>query len=993
MKKLIFFLLVNFSLVNAQDYFPENSSVKTVNNTYKAFTNATIHIEAGKVIKNGILLEKNGRIIDVGTKIKLPKNTIIYNKSGKHIYPSFIEIYSDFSIKKPVRKKNSQIGEQFNPDRSGYYWNDHILSEYKSISDYSYDKKLASKMRSFGFGVVNSQRFNGIHRGSGILIALNDEQGDNKRIISDNSTENYSFKKSITSNQSYPSSIMGAMALIRQFYFDSQWYSNNNISSKDLSIEAFLGNKKIPKIFDSGFDKLNTLRILKLINELNVDFTIVGSGKEYEILKELNQNKINLVLPLNFPKPFDVSDPLLTNRISLKDMRFLSQAPSNPSKVSKANIPFAFTSSKISSSKEFFENLKKAVKYGLDKNTAIKALTSIPAKILGHQDKIGKLNKNFLANFIVTDGELFDTNSKVTENWVQGQPYIIIDENVKDLDGNYELTIGELKYQLKIKNSRKKIVAEIKKDSIKYSVKPTYENGWFHLTILDKKNKKYSQLSSKIQKNFIEGKGTDFDGNLIYWSTNKLKSDSLNIKKINKSFYKAVPVTFPNKAFGNKAIPEVQNTIFKNATVWTNEAEGVIFNTDVLVIDGKIASIGENIDYPKNTLVIDGTNKHLTSGIIDEHSHIAASSINEGGQNSSAEVSIEDVIDPDDINIFRNLSGGVTTIQILHGSANPIGGQSAIINLKWGETIENMKFKNADPFIKFALGENVKQSNWESYSRFPQTRMGVEQVFNDYFQRAKEYGEKWIRYNEMQIRKKIKSKPPRYDREMEVIWEILKGERFVTCHSYVQSEINMMMKVAEKFNFNINTFTHILEGYKIADKMKKHGACGSSFSDWWSYKFEVKDAIPFNGSIMHDAGVLVAFNSDDPEMSRRLNQEAAKAVKYGGVSEEDAWKFVTLNPAKLLHIDDKVGSIKINKNADLVLWSDHPMSIYSKVEKTMIQGAIYYSLDNINNTIESIKKERALIISQMLDIAAKGSETIKPIINLKKEFHCETLDN
>ena len=223
-----------------------------------------------------------------------------------------------------------------------------------------------------------------------------------------------------------------------------------------------------------------------------------------------------------------------------------------------------------------------------------------------------------------------------------------------------------------------------------------------------------------------------------------------------------------------------------------------------------------------------------------------------------------------------------------------------------------ISFSSPFPLIKFSLGENVKQSNCEIYSRFHQTIMCVEQVFTDYFQRAKEYGDKWIEYNEMPIRKKIKSKSPRYDKEMEVIWEILKGERFVTCHSYVQSEINMMMKVAEKFNFKINTFTHILEGYKLADKMKKHGAGGSSFSDWWSYKFEVKDAIPYNGSIMHDAGVLVAFNSDDPEMSRRLNQEAAKAVKYGGVTEEDAWKFVTLNPAKLLHIDDVVGSIKVN---------------------------------------------------------------------------------
>ena len=993
MRKLIFITFVCFNFLNAQDYFPENSGVKIIPNTYKAFTNATIHLGPGKILKNGTLLEKNGRIIDVGTDIKLPNNTIIYNKSGKHIYPSFIEVFSDFSIKKPIKKNRLGRSEQFNPDRSGYYWNDHIMSEYKSISDYSYDKKLASKMRSFGFGTVNSHRFNGIHRGSGILIALNDNQNDNKRIISDNSAEHYSFKKSITSNQSYPSSIMGVMALIRQFYYDSQWYSNNFESTKDLSIEAFLRNKKIPKIFDSGFDKLNTTRIVKLINELDIDFTIIGSGKEYESLIELNQNKIKLVLPLNFPKPLDVSDPLLTKKISLKDMRFWNQAPSNPSRVSKADIPFAFTSSKISSSKEFFENLRKAIHYGLDKSTALKALTTIPAEILGHQDKLGKLDKNFFANFIITNGELFEEETNITENWVQGQPYIIIDEKIKNIDGNYDLNIGDLKYNLKIKNSIKNIITEIKKDSFTFSVKSSYENGWFYLTILDKENKKYSQLSSKIEEDNIKGKGIDFFGNNINWFTNKLEEELGEKKKTENNYYKLVPVTFPNKAYGNRSIPKEKNTIFKNATVWTNESDGILDNTDVLVIDGKIANIGENIPYPENAVVIDATNKHLTSGIIDEHSHIAASSINEGGQNSSAEVSIEDVINPDDINIFRNLSGGVTTIQILHGSANPIGGQSAIINLKWGETIENMKFKNADPFIKFALGENVKQSNWESYSRFPQTRMGVEQVFTDYFQRAKEYGDKWIEYNEMPIRKKIKSKSPRYDKEMEVIWEILKGERFVTCHSYVQSEINMMMKVAEKFNFKINTFTHILEGYKLADKMKKHGAGGSSFSDWWSYKFEVKDAIPYNGSIMHDAGVLVAFNSDDPEMSRRLNQEAAKAVKYGGVSEEDAWKFVTLNPAKLLHIDDVVGSVKVNKNADLVLWSNHPMSIYSKVEKTMIQGAIYYSSDNINNKLKSIKEERTLLISQMLDAASKGTETEIPVLSVSQEFHCETLDN
>ncbi|MEL0274628.1 MAG: amidohydrolase family protein [Flavobacteriaceae bacterium] len=350
------------------------------------------------------------------------------------------------------------------------------------------------------------------------------------------------------------------------------------------------------------------------------------------------------------------------------------------------------------------------------------------------------------------------------------------------------------------------------------------------------------------------------------------------------------------------------------------------------------------------------------------------------------------MINPDDINLYRNLSGGVTTLQILHGSANPIGGRSAIIKPRWGESAENLLYKSADPFIKFALGENVKQSNWPSYNRFPQTRMGVEQVFVDYFQRAKEYQESWAKYNALPRKTKAKTLTPRYDIEMETLVELLEGKRFISCHSYVQSEINMLMKVAERFGVTINTFTHILEGYKVADKMKEHGVGGSTFSDWWAYKFEVNDAIPYNGAIMHSQGVTVAFNSDDSEMSRRLNQEAAKAVKYGGVSEEEAWKFVTLNPAKLLHIDDQVGSIKVGKSADLVLWNNHPMSIYAVAEMTMIEGIFYYELDRATAQVNKIQLERNQLIQQMVSAKNGGAPTKKAPRKQAREFHCETLD-
>jgi imidazolonepropionase-like amidohydrolase len=257
--------------------------------------------------------------------------------------------------------------------------------------------------------------------------------------------------------------------------------------------------------------------------------------------------------------------------------------------------------------------------------------------------------------------------------------------------------------------------------------------------------------------------------------------------------------------------------------------------------------------------------------------------------------------------------------------------------------------------------------------------MGVEQVFEDFFSRARKYEDS-------------KGQPDfRYDEEMEVLLEILNSERFISCHSYVQSEINMLMKVAERHGFRINTFTHILEGYKVADKMAEHGVGGSTFSDWWAYKYEVNDAIPYNGAIMHEAGVTVAFNSDDAEMSRRLNQEAAKAVKYGGVSEEEAWKFVTLNPAKLLRIDDRTGSIKVGKDADLVLWNDNPLSVTASADLTMIDGIVFFSKERDLRFRESIKKERQQLVNEMIMAKNKGMKTQEPKKKDKKLYECDTL--
>jgi hypothetical protein len=331
------------------------------------------------------------------------------------------------------------------------------------------------------------------------------------------------------------------------------------------------------------------------------------------------------------------------------------------------------------------------------------------------------------------------------------------------------------------------------------------------------------------------------------------------------------------------------------------------------------------------------------------------------------------------------LSGGVTAAQLLHGSANPVGGQSAIIKMRWGQTAENMKIHTAPGFIKFALGENVKQSNWGwRYSvRYPQTRMGVEQIYYDAFSDAKNYQNSINNYNSLSNKEKNIKTSPKRNLQLEALSEIIDEKRFITCHSYIQSEINMLMKMADSMGFQINTFTHILEGYKVADKMKKHGVGASTFSDWWAYKYEVRDAIPYNACMLSKMGIVTAVNSDDAEMGRRLNQEASKAIKYGGCSENEALKLVTLNPAKLLHIDQLTGSIKVGKDADIVIWTRSPLSIYSKVEQTYVDGRLLFDSEKQEDLFKENEAKRSNLITEMIAAKKNGAPTqsIKKQVN------------
>ena len=394
-------------------------------------------------------------------------------------------------------------------------------------------------------------------------------------------------------------------------------------------------------------------------------------------------------------------------------------------------------------------------------------------------------------------------------------------------------------------------------------------------------------------------------------------------------------------------------TVIKNATIMSESSKGT-FKGSILIRDGKIAEVGENVMVPAGATVIDAAGQWVTPGIIDCHSHIAGDgNINEGSVSVSSMVNIKDIINPEDIAIYRALAGGITTANILHGSANAIGGQTIVLKMRWGKDADGMIFEGAKPGIKFALGENPKRAGNPQgggrgaqplNARYPATRMGVEDVIREAFNEAVQYKAEWDAYDKA-VAGGQHPIPPRKDLKLESLKEVLEGKRYVHAHCYRSDEILMLIRVADDYGFKIKTFQHVLEGYKVANEIAAHGAGASTFSDWWGYKMEAVDAIPYNAALMAKKGIVVSLNSDDAELMRRLNTEAAKAMKYGGVSREDALAMVTINPAKQLGVENRVGSIEAGKDADIVIFDKDPLSNFAKVQKVMIDGNRYFDRD------------------------------------------------
>lgn len=884
----------------------------------------------------------------------------------------------------------------------------------------------------------------------------------------------------------FPTSPMGAVALVRQMLIDADWYRRAILASRsDNKISAPVYDPTLQKIADAIESQFFIVdcpnerfigRADAIAREFSLPVVLKGSGREYQLLDSVAAAQRTLLLPVAFPKAPNVSTAQSADEVTLTELMHWHLAPENPARLASAGVRFAITTSDLEKTSDFLPAVRQAVKRGLSKEQALAALTTVPAELMGLEDRMGTVAVGKLANLIVVDGELFDKDAKILETWVAGRRYRHVTEmtpsdRLESLGGKWVVKLSPAKgglskfgmdvdYKAGEKGKPAQIEASFAIESpVKLSEKdelaeeksaedkPVSEEADDATTDEEKAEDKAEQpetekparqlakledlvaqrdritatldaakLATDLPVGFapvtilitplespksnasvrMEGEIVWPDGEISKLTITPAKApagDDMSEKDTESKQAKAedgdsgsdnkeqetveapleFPITRPLGASGLTSIPaQPAEVIFAGATVWTCGPDGILETADILVKAGKIIEIGPELvqKYAGNNAsaveVIDASGMHITPGLIDCHSHIATDGgVNEASRAVTADVRVSDFIDHTDISIYRQLAGGLTTSNILHGSANPIGGQNQVIKLRWGSDPEGLKFVSAPLGVKFALGENVKRSS----SRYPQSRMGVEQLLRDRFIAAREYDQKWRDWrsgNRAEL-------PPRRDLRLEALAEVLRGERWVHCHSYRQDEIAALLGVLQEFNVQVGTLQHILEGYKVAEVLAESKAMASTFADWWAYKVEVYDAIPYNASLLKGRGIVVSMNSDDAELGRHLNTEAAKAIKYGGSSEEDALKMVTLNPAKQLRIEDRVGSIEVGKDADLVLWSGRPMSTTSRCEQTWIDGRPYFTRKQDELRRESESQLRAKLIQAVF--AAKKKPT------------------
>jgi imidazolonepropionase-like amidohydrolase len=972
-----------------------------------ALKNLTIVAAPGKKIEKGTIVIRDGVIQSAGSGVAIPSDAREWDCSGLTAYAGMIDLYSEFGQPKP---RPLQQGQQSPPQpetpRGANYWNGNIRSDADAADQFSPDLEYAEKLRAQGFTAVLTVPSQGILKGTGALVSIGDGSA-NEQIVARNLFHHAALQPS-TSLDAYPNSLMGRIALLRQTMIDAQWYSaaqkiyakNPNQQRPEenrmlAALENVVSGKQTLVI--EATDELNALRASSIAQEFKLKYLIRGSGYEYRRIDAMKALNVPFIIPVNFPDPPSVDTPEDAFAAGYEELRHWDFASENPARMKKAGIVFALTAHQLKDVAQFRRMVKSAIDCGLNPDDALASVTTIPATLIGAEKQLGTIEPGKIANIVLTDGPLFAEKTKIRETWVDGVRYEVRSIPDADLRGTWSFIVpGKIdSATIEISGSIEKPAAEVLRGGKK--VKTATFNTAKKLVDFSFDGESFdvkgiSRFSGSAQEKTMSGIADFPDGTTGRWKADLITpfAEKPDTAKSAAPLCATNDLLFPDGAFGRKEIPKQQDILIKNATIWTSGPQGNLELSDILISKGKISKIGKGLAAPSGASIIDATGKHVTAGLIDAHSHTAITGgVNESGQAITAEVRIGDVINPDDINIYRQLAGGITTINQLHGSANAIGGQNSVIKMRWGMLPEQLKFEGAISGIKFALGENPKQSNWgERFTtRYPQTRMGVEQIIRDEFVAAREYDAS------MKAKPNPSLIPPRRDLELETIAEIISGKRLVHSHCYRQDEILMLLRVSDDFGFTIGTLQHVLEGYKVADEIAKRNVGASLFSDWWAYKYEVVDAIPYAGQLMHDVGVLVSYNSDSNEMARRMNLEAAKAVKYGNVSEIEALKFVTLNPAKQLRIDHRVGSLEAGKDADLVIWSGHPLSTYSRCEQTWIDGRKYFDLQEDAAMRADVTTRKAELVQKVLMSKKKGSGPMPPMPQRSSIFSCHEEDH
>lgn len=978
----------------AQPVEPFNGP-RQIDPAWHALVRGTAVPAPGERIEHATIVIRDGVIVSIEAGGAPPEGALVHDCTGLTIYAGLIDPYVPVDAPRPDAKA------------PGRHWNSLIMAERSALDGDGLSNDARKTLRAMGYTVAGIAPRGGVLRGRSAVVSLGEHTrpgSADARVLASSVFDVAAFETTGRGDRGYPGSQMGAIALLRQTLADAAWYARAvELHAQDPARHprpeandslAALGDVERARtmLFDVD-DELQALRAAKVGGEFERELVIVGSGFEFRRLDAIIAIGTPLILPVTRVPAPSVERPGDRDAVTLRDLMTWEQQPTNLRRLHDAGANVAITTSKRKRHEEkadaFWSNVRDAIKHGLAEEDALAMMTTVPAAVLGMEDRIGLVRPGFAANLLVVKGGLFEKDRKLQSVWVDGKKYELEPSPRYDLAGAWRIvgSAGETSFTGTISIDTKGAVKLELPGTVEEGAEEPAKPRTIRTANAGVRENRVSFTVSASDIDAGAGRamvwGTSVgdrmlgvlersDGNRVEWlAVREVGEEESTPAKENEekpeTAFEMPPdaLPLPLGAYGHFEPSPPIDLIITNATIWTCGPEGIIENGALVMSEGRIVYVGPASRIPRlraGVPTIDATGKHITPGLIDCHSHTGISGgVNESGQAVTAEVRIADVVNPDDVGWYRQLAGGLTAANQLHGSANPIGGQNSVVKLRWGVSHpDEMRMRGAVGGIKFALGENVKQSNWgdNQTTRYPQTRMGVETLMRDRFIAAREYAAAGTRGGVKALQRR--------DLELEALAEILADRRLVHCHSYRQDEILMLCRVAEEFGFTIGTFQHVLEGYKVAEAIRDHSLGGSSFSDWWAYKFEVFDAIPSNGAIMHDMGVTVSFNSDSDELARRMNTEATKAVKYGGVPPEEALKFVTLNPAKQLRVDRWIGSLEVGKDADVVIWSGDPLSTLTRCEATYVDGREMFSLERDAELRSWAEAERQRIIQKVL---------------------------